>query len=320
MGQMETMTDGYARYCEGRGIAASTLEGRIREIDRFGLWIRRRKVRIGLPEVRSEHIVDYLRSRTRFRSKSTVSGVMSHLRCFGEYLLQERVWRENCLRWLQGPRIDPRHRLPRRIGRDQLGRLFTEASRAHRRYHRHLWLALLAVLYGTGLRRGELERLDLKDFDRSTGLLRIDGRKTGRERQVPVPDVARRLLEAYLPHRYNALVGVGGESESALFVTALGARLTGERIGVSLHLVARRAGVPLATAHQFRHSCASDLMEAGVGIPEIQRILGHASVGSTFRYAQVADPERVSAMVSRHPINDILRIEEQEGRHEDRQY
>ena len=303
MGQLERLTDGYLQDCETRGIAPTTLAGRRRELERFELWLRRRP-RVPVAALTGEHLVAYVRSRTRFRAKATVGGVMSHLRCFGEYLVARGVWRENPLRWLRGPKADPRRPLPRRVGREQLTRLFAEAARAHRTHHRHLWPALLAVCYGTGLRRGELERLDLTDFDRMTGLLRIDGRKTGQERRVPLPAVAVQLLDAYLPHRFNAVTGPM-PAEPALFVSETGRRLRGERIGHALHGLARRAAVPRVTLHQFRHSCAADLLEEGVGLPEIQRILGHASAGSTCRYAQIADPARRAAM-QRHPINELL--------------
>ncbi len=303
MAQMARLTEGYLHECEIRGVGSATLASRRRELERLELWLRRRP-RLGVGELTGEHLFLYVRARTRFRAKATLSGVLSQLRCFGEYLVAQQVWRENPLRWIRGPKPDPRRPLPRRVGREHLTRLFAEAARAHRTHHRHLWPALLAVCYGTGLRRGELERLNLADFDRTAGLLRIDGRKTGVERRVPLPAVAVQLLEAYLPHRFNALSG-GPGAEPALFVSGHGQRLRGERIGHALQGLARRAALPRVTLHQFRHSCAADLLEAGVGLPEIQRILGHASTGSTCRYAQVADPARREAM-AQHPINAIL--------------
>jgi integrase/recombinase XerC len=74
------------------------------------------------------------------------------------------------------------------------------------------------LLYGTGLRRGELERLDIEQFDRAEGLLRIDGGKSGRERCVPVSELVFRCLEAYWPERHNKLERSGGLSERALLV------------------------------------------------------------------------------------------------------
>ena len=60
--------------------------------------------------------------------------------------------------------------------------MWREAAGRRGDYSAHLWVTVLAMLYGTGLRRVELERLDVDAFDRTQGALRIDGRKTGRER------------------------------------------------------------------------------------------------------------------------------------------
>src|SRR5260221_295275 len=68
------------------------------------------------------------------------------------------------------------------------------------------------------------------------------------------------------------------------------------------------ASAPLVTVHQFRHSCASDLLEAGVHLAEVQRILGHQGIATTVRYAHIADPARRAA-IARHPVNDFLQVE-----------
>ena len=65
------------------------------------------------------------------------------------------------------------------------------------------------------------------------------------------------------------------------------------------------AQVPIHSLHQFRHSCASDLLEAGVHLAEVQRILGHAVISTTVRYVHIADPQRRAA-IALHSINDWL--------------
>jgi site-specific recombinase XerD len=157
-----------------------------------------------------------------------------------------------------------------------------------------------------------MERLDLSDWKLNEGLLEIDGRKTGRERRVPVPAPVAQCLEAYLPHRQNLLEKVGRVQERALFITRSGTRLRGERIGQRIHSLARRAKVPLVSLHQFRHTCASDLLESGVTLPQVQQVLGHAAIQSTMRYTSVADPARRKAMV-KHPIETFLTETQQTG-------
>jgi hypothetical protein len=154
-------------------------------------------------------------------------------------------------------------------------------------YQQHVAMAVLALLHGTGLRRGELERLDLEDWKREEGVLVIDGRKTGRERAVPVSEGMWRCVEAYLPRRHNLLEKVGRLEEKALLVSQKGTRMQGIGVALMLRRLAVAAGIGRVTPHQFRHTCASDLLESGVSLPAVKEVLGHACVTTTVRYLQV---------------------------------
>lgn len=288
--------------------------GRRYELDRWGCWMKRRRPKPNLEEVDGLMLIEYIRSRTRFHAKATVSGLTSTMRCMGEYLLQEGVWSKNPMRWVRGPRLDWRGRLPKRIGKEHLKQIWDATSQHRNGYQQHLSIAVLALLYGTGLRRGELERLDLDHWKREEGILQIDGRKTGRERNVPVSEGIWRCLEAYLPLRQNLLEKRGMCCEPALFLNRDGHRMSSQRLGMMVHRLAKKANVPLVSLHQFRHTCASDLLETGVSLPEVQQLLGHATVMTTTRYLQIADPERARA-IKKHPLNDYLGLPEQlEGR------
>jgi len=307
MRRWDSLVDNYAGECEARGLSRETICSRRDELERFGCWLKRRRPKPKLEEVDGQVLIAYIRRRTHFRAKSTVAGVSSQLRCFGEYLLAQGVWGQNPMRWVRGPRLDPRGRLPRSIGRAHLSKLWEAAGQQRGHYHQHLSVAVLSLLYGTGLRRGELERLDLEDWKREENLLAIDGRKTGCERSVPLSEGIGRCLEAYLPWRQNLLEqqrGVNGEK--ALLLNRQGKRLSAQSLGLLVHRLARRAAVPLVSLHQFRHTCASDLLESGASLPEVQSLLGHKRVETTSRYLHIADPERARAM-SRHPLNDYLK-------------
>jgi site-specific recombinase XerD len=259
--------------------------------------------------VDADLVVAYLRARMRFRSKATVYGRMSVMRGMGEHLVGRGVWTSNPLRWLRGPKLDGRMRVPRRIGREQMTQLWATAGEHRSAYQRHLWTAVLAVLYGTGIRRGELSRLDVASWNRDESLLVIDGRKTGRMRHVRVPGLTHQCVEAYLPQRYNQLERQGRIGETALFVNQQGLRLGGEAVSAGVRKLAERAGVEGITVHAFRHSCASDLLEAGVGLPEVQQVLGHRALTTTVRYLAIADAQRRAA-IGRHPLNEWLGAEE----------
>ena len=306
MRRWDGLADSYLEECAARGVCSATVLQRQRELDRWGSWMKHRRPRPNLEKVDSDLLIRYLRGRTRFRAKATVSCTMSVMRGMGDYLVRHELWQSNPLRWLRGPKLDWRTHLPRRITADSMKKLWESAVSGRQGYHRMLWIAVLALLYGTGLRRGELERLDVADWDREEGLLLVDGRKTGQERKVPLPELVSQCLESYLPQRQNHLEKLCMVQEPALLVNKLGGRLKGNCVSLAIGAIARRGKLPRITLHQFRHTCASDLLEDGVHLPEVQRILGHQTITTTMRYLHVADPQRHEA-VRRHPINDILK-------------
>lgn len=313
MRRWDVIVDQYMFEYVARGVSTATVAKVQRELERWGSWLKRRRPRLKLEEVGSELVVRYLGGRTAFRSKSTVQGAMSVMRGLGDYLVREGHWSQNPLRWLEGPRRDARSRVPRRISRERMQALWQAAAEGRGGYHRWLHLTVLSALYGTGLRRGELERLNVEDWRREEGLLVIDGRKTGRPRHVPVPELLWRGLEGYLIQRHNLLAALGRLEEKALLVNRHGERLTGTAISKAVHALARRAGMERITLHQFRHTCASDLLEDGRHLAEVQQILGHQTIATTVRYLHIADPQRHEA-VRRHPINQILRGESSHDR------
>jgi site-specific recombinase XerD len=201
MRRWDGLVDRYLEECERRGLAPGSRERIRSELERWGAWTKRRRPRPGLEQIDAPLIVAYVQARMAFRSKSTVYGAMSVMRGMGEFLVREGMWRSNPLRWLKGPRVDARSRVPRRIGAEQMERLWAAAATQRSAYACQLWTTVLAVLYGTALRRGELERLELASYDRVAGVLELDGRKTQSVRRVPVPELVARCLEAYLPLR-----------------------------------------------------------------------------------------------------------------------
>src|SRR5207302_1712057 len=109
---------------------------------------------------------------------------------------------------------------------------------------------------------GELERLQMGDWDRDQSALKVDGRKSGVERRIPVGEGVWRCVEAYLPHRHNRLEARNRLGEQALLINTLGERMTGQMVSSLVGRLTKVAGIQRVTLHQFRHSCASDLLEA----------------------------------------------------------
>lgn len=309
MRRWDRLVEAYIEEYVARGIHPATIENVYRELQRWGNWMKRRRPRPQLEAIEPDLLVRYLQDRAPFKSKATVYSVMSRMRGMGNFLVRQGVWIDNPLKWMQGPRVTAYHRMPKRIGAADMKALWLAAAAAgHTLYRKHLGITMLSLLYGTGLRRGELQRLKLQDWNRDDGTLRIDGQKTGQERCVPVPRIVYHCIESYLPQRHNHLEVCRRLDQQALLVNRDGNPLDAQAVSQQVHRIAKRAGIRLHSLHQFRHSCASDLLAAGASLPEVQRILGHSTVATTMRYLHIADPERHAAM-KRHPLNDWLTAE-----------
>ena len=302
MRHWDRLVEGYLEEYRARGVGEATVAHTQRRLVAWGCWLKSRRPRPQLEAIDAELHVRYIESRSTFRAKATVYGTLYYDAGVRRVPGASRDVDAEPAALDEGPEDYPYSRLPRRIDRAHMEALWAQAAKRRGNFSRHLWIAVLALLYGTGLRRGELERLDIEHFDRAEGLLRIDGRKSGRERCVPVSELVFRCLEAYWPQRHNRLERSGRLNERALLVSQRGERLCAQAISNGIHALAERAGVPLVSVHQFRHSCASDLIEAGVHLAEVQRILGHQGIATTVRYTHIADPQRHAAMAL-HPIN-----------------
>jgi integrase/recombinase XerD len=303
MKRWEGLADRFMAVYQARGLSHGTAQAMRREWDRWGIWLKQRRPQLQLEDVSVESITAYISDYGVFRSKSTQYSMLSRMRQIGRFLVAEAIWPNNPLQWMHGPRLDRRHRLPRRIESSALEKMW-EAAATHRyEFQRYLWVAILGVFYGTGIRRDELVRLSLTDWDRESSTLLIHGNKSRRQRRVPLPPLACGCLEAYLPHRQSRLDTGGMPGESALFVNSYGSRITLTGVSQGIGVITRRASVKI-TLHQFRHTCASDLLAEGVKLPHVQQLLGHRSISTTMRYLHITDPELHKA-VGCHPLTHL---------------
>jgi integrase/recombinase XerC len=160
-------------------------------------------------------------------------------------------------------------------------------------------LAVVEVLYATGVRVGELCGLDLPDVDLSRRLLRVRG-KGGKERSVPLGDPAVHALLRWLSEGRPALAGE--HSGDAVFLGLRGRRLGTRSARAVVHARLRRVdGVPDLGPHGLRHSAATHLLEGGADLRSVQELLGHATLATTQIYTHVS-VERLRATYDQaHP-------------------
>jgi len=165
--------------------------------------------------------------------------------------------------------------------------------------------AILALLYGGGLRRTEVATLDVADIDLSRGSAHVIG-KGDKERTVYLPAGSVALVEEWLKHR-------GTTEPGALFwrVGRTG-KLRAHRIGAELvyQVVLKRhrlAGVDRLTPHDLRRSYISDLLDGGVDLVVAARQVGHSNVQTTARYDRRSERAQESAAAGLHVPSTLPR-------------
>ena len=160
-------------------------------------------------------------------------------------------------------------------------------------------VAVLELLYATGIRVGELCGLDVDDLDHERRVVRVFG-KGRKERSVPYGLPAARALDAWLVTGRPSLLapGAGG----ALFLGARGRRLDQRAVRTLVH--ARLEDVPGAPdlgPHGLRHTAATHLLEGGADLRTVQELLGHASLATTQIYTHVTTDRLRQAYRQAHP-------------------
>ena len=162
--------------------------------------------------------------------------------------------------------------------------------------------AMLEILYGTGIRVGELSALGLRDVDLHEKSARVIG-KGDKERVVPLGQAALAALEAYLVVRPLLRNKEKGQDAEAVFLGRWGTPLSSRQI----QNVVRRYGALGAEQgdlhpHALRHSCATHLLDAGADLRTIQELLGHVSLSTTQRYTHISVDRMMEVYDRSHPL------------------
>ena len=158
-------------------------------------------------------------------------------------------------------------------------------------------LALLDLLFATGMRVGEASALDLADFSPTEFVFRVKG-KGGRDRLAFVVDEQTvRIQKQHIEFRTQISSGT-----TALFLNASGERLSTQGIANIIAQFRKDAGIERhVTPHMLRHTVATLLLRNGVDIRVVQEFLGHASIATTQRYTHVTKEHLVQVLRERHP-------------------
>ena len=274
-----------------RGRSTNTLAAYRSDLARYDAFLRSRGVALGdVQEATVLAFVEHLRSSAR-AAASIRRGTVT-VRSLHRFLVDEGIVAHDPTVELAVPKMPDA--LPKALSEQEIGRLLDAAVGITAPDFRDR--AILELLYGTGMRIGELCGLSLGDLDLADSMVRVLG-KGSKERILPFGRIARGALVDWLgplgrPRLAPLRWARRGDAE-AVFLNQRGGRLSRQGAWGVVHSYAERVGLAdRLHPHVLRHSCATHMLEHGADIRTVQELLGHASLTTTQRYTRVT-PERL---------------------------
>lgn len=253
---------------------------------RLWRWLSEHHSITEIKDIKRRHLLDYVDHQLRASyAVSTINGDLRNFRAFLLFLQDnDRAIPQSLLRV---PALKQPDRLPKFLTEEQVRKLRDEFERCveQAKFPMQTRDALLDraafyLLWQAGLRLGEVEELRLEDLDLPNRKLTVRQGKGLKDRTVFLTDTTVQSLKKYL-----AVRGMGPSSHVFLYrnqpvhIDLIRSRLklAGERVGVKVH------------PHRLRHTCATQLLNAGCRVTSIQKFLGHTRLNSTMTYARVHD-------------------------------
>jgi integrase/recombinase XerD len=293
---LELQLDAFQQYLVvERGLARNTLAAYMSDLQRFCAAVRQRGAQ-GFHALSHDDILEYLTARhNQGISARTAMRELVAIRTFYRFLYERGEIDHNPAAQIQFPRLW--QRLPSVLTQAEVEQLLQAPDTRTPFGKRDA--ALLELLYATGLRASELVGLTPHDVNTVGGYLKVRG-KGGKERLVPLGEIASAQLQDYLLNGRPRLVGK--RQAVHLFVNRAARGLTRQGLWKIVKKYVQQAGItkPISP-HTLRHSFATHLLEGGADLRSLQYLLGHVDISTTQIYTHVVQQHLRTVYAEHHP-------------------
>ena len=241
----------------------------------------------------AQHVRSWVAKRHRQGiGGSSLARALSALRSFLQYLMRENHLQVNVAKGIRAPKSA--RKLPEPLDADEMARLLAVSDDSPLAIRD---LAMLELMYSSGLRLAELVSLNLGDVDLADGSVPVTG-KGDKARIVPVGRFANDALKRWLKTR----VALANEEELALFVSKQGKRITPRAVQLRFRQWGIKQGLDSRVhPHKLRHAFASHLLESSGDLRAVQELLGHADISTTQIYTHLDFQHLADVYDKAHP-------------------
>lgn len=231
-------------------------------------------------------------------SSASLETHLASIRIFYQYLYEKELVAYNYARLISPPKKE--RRLPKVVEADLLSQILDRAPEDDLEVRD---LAILELLYSSGLRLAEIAALELPHMDFQEQMLQVIDGKGGKDRLVPVGDKALLALQKWLTVRESWLrEGSSTVLQLSLFISKKGGALSDRQISRRVKAYAEKSGVNINLhPHLLRHSMATHVLESSQDIRLVQELLGHADIATTQVYTHLNFNHLAKVFDAAHP-------------------
>ncbi|MFJ8512751.1 site-specific tyrosine recombinase XerD [Lysinibacillus xylanilyticus] len=298
MNEFQYAIEDYIHFIQvERQLSDNTLASYRRDLENYVNFLREVEGMSDFRKVERTTILRHLEQlRMQGKTSRTVARHISSIRSFHQFLLREKRAETDPTVHLEMPAIE--QKLPNVLSIEEIEALLVAPNRSKPQGIRDV--AMLELLYGSGMRISELIALDLADIHLTMGFVRVFG-KGGKERIIPLGKSALSALSTYLDGARSQLQGKYPKTE-AFFINQRGKRLTRQGCWKLMKEHALKAGIQHElTPHTLRHSFATHLVENGADLRAVQEMLGHADISTTQIYTHISKSRLSEVYKQFHP-------------------
>ena len=278
-----------------KGSSKNTINSYLTDLNQYSVFLEKYHSITKPKFIDKSHIEGFIRSMKKTVSSKSLARKLTAIKSFHHFLLIEKEVEADVAKGFSAPKVEKS--LPQVLSVDEVVSILDQVDKTKPLGLRNI--ALLELIYGSGLRVSELLDIKMEDIHLNQGYIMVRG-KGSKERMVPISDMSTVALRNYIVKGREQLLTE--QKSSFLFVNQSGSRLSRQGFFKLLKKLAHDAGVQTdCSPHTLRHSFATHLLENGMDLRTLQSLLGHEDISTTQIYTHISQKRIKEIYKTAHP-------------------